>query len=98
MEFLIALNGRVTNEMNAELTKPFMAQEVEEALHQVIPTKAPRTRWNGSNIFSTILEYCGRFKTTAVLQALNDGHFLGSLNHTFIALIPKGKKRKRESK
>lgn len=39
MEFLTALNGRVTNAMNEELTKQFIEVEVEAALRQRNPTE-----------------------------------------------------------
>lgn len=40
MEFLYALQGKVTRKINQDLIKTFTAAEVAEALHQMNPTKA----------------------------------------------------------
>lgn len=87
MEFLSALNGRITGEMNIELTKNFIEAEVVEALHQMNPTKAPGPDGMVPIFFKKYRHIMGKSITCIVLQALNGGTFPSSLNHTFITLI-----------
>ena len=45
----------VTEEMNKELIGDFTRAEVELALNQMAPLKAPRTGWNVTNFLTTLL-------------------------------------------
>jgi hypothetical protein len=47
----------VTEAMNSELLKPFVAEEVVVALGQMHPFKSPGPRWFFSLLLPTILGY-----------------------------------------
>ena len=75
--------------MNHQLKEPFTEEEIVEALYQMSPTKAPgpdglpavffQKHWQ--TIRSSVIGTC--------MHILNEGGNLATLNHTFIALIPK---------
>lgn len=92
MGFLADLHDRVTTDMNEILTSSFTTKEVEDALKEMNPTKVPSPDGMPPIFFQQYWSTVGSSVTSAVLKALNDGHFPGSLNHTFISLIPKIKK------
>lgn len=86
---------RVSNDMNDQLDKPFLAEEVVKALSQMCPIKAP-----GPNGLPTVF-YQKHWQTikskviTTCLYILNKQGTIGPLNHTYITLIFKiGKSRK----
>lgn len=86
---LNGLETRVTAEMNANLMKEFTPAKVEKALALMHPLKS-----SGPDGFATCfykrswdtvhVEVC-----TAVLDFLNHGMFVNSINDTYIVLIPK---------
>lgn len=94
MDFLVELIRRVTTDMNRELTKDFIEAEVFEALQQMHPHKAPGPDGMALIFFQRYWHIVGKSVTTTILQALNGGMFPSSLNHIFITLIPKKKKKK----
>lgn len=89
MDFSNKFSGRVTKEMNDELTKDYIGEEIVEALSQMHPTKAPGPNGMDPVFYQRFWGTVERPTPTDVLQALNQGEFLSSLNHTFITLIPK---------
>ena len=81
----------VTEEMNEKLVKPYTAEEVDVALKDMAPLKAPGPDGMPPLFFQTYWPDIGMDITQAVLSSLNSGSILKSINHTFIALIPKVK-------
>jgi hypothetical protein len=80
----------VTEEMNNQLIKEFIAEEVDVALKQMAPLKAPGP--DGLPLISNqqYWHLIGKDVTTAVLTCLNSGKILKAIiNHTYITLIPK---------
>jgi hypothetical protein len=81
----------VTMEMNNTLTREFRAEEVEQAIQQMAPSKAPGPDGMPPIFYQKYWHVVGSDVTTAVLSCLNSGSLLKSINHTFITLIPKVK-------
>jgi hypothetical protein len=85
------ISCRVTEDMNRELGKNFTAEEIEVALFQMEPLKAPGPDGLNANFFqqnwSTMrLEVC-----YTLLEVLNSGFLPAELNLTHVALILKKK-------
>ncbi|KAH9663932.1 reverse transcriptase domain-containing protein [Citrus sinensis] len=89
--------AKLTEDMRKFMDQPFTTEEVEGALAQMCPTKAPGPDGLPAAFFqkhwSSVKE--GVFKTC--LHILNEGGNLAPLNHTFIALIPKTQKPRKVS-
>ena len=88
----------VTSEMNTTLTAPYKAEEVEIAIKDMAPLKAPGPNGMPSFFYQTYWSEVGMDITQAVLSCLNSNFILKSINHTFINLIPKVKNPERVSK
>ena len=87
----------VTWEMNAKLTGPYTREEVECAIKEMAPLKAPGPDGMPPPFYQTYWSDVSMDITQAVLSCLNSGSILKSINHTFIALIPKVKNPERVS-
>jgi len=86
---LSAVDQTVTGRMNHQLLAEFTVEEIEAAMHQMPPMKAP-----GSDGFSACFYQAnwGTINTEVchvVLHFLNTGELDNQLNKTYIALIPK---------
>ena len=81
----------VTMEMNEALTEEFQAWEVENALKQMAPLKAPGPDGMPPLFYQNFWELVRGDVIHDVLIFLNSGTLPNSLNHTFITLIPKTK-------
>jgi hypothetical protein len=81
----------VTEEMNHNLIREFRAEEVEHAIKQMAPSKAPGPDGMPPIFYQKYWHVVGNDVTSAVLSCLNSGSLLKSINHTFISLIPKVK-------
>ena len=79
----------ITTEMNSQLTRPFMRQEVDNAIKQMGPLKAPGPDGMSPIFYQTFWDSIGTDVSSAVLSCLNSGSILKSINHTYITLIPK---------
>jgi hypothetical protein len=79
----------VTAEMNSQLISEFTAVEVEIALKQMAPLKAPGPDGLPPIFYQKYWHLIGRDVTAAVLTCLNSGQILKAINHTHITLIPK---------
>ena len=81
----------ITEEVNAWLEAKYIREEVEWALKQMEPLKAPGPNGLSSLFFQKYWQDVGDDVSQAVLHYLNIVSFPSSLNHTFIILIPKVK-------
>ena len=77
--------------MNSNLIGSFSREEVELALKQMAPLKAPGPDGMPPIFFQKFWNTVGDDVVEAVLSCLNSGTILPGLNHTFITLIPKVK-------
>lgn len=75
--------------MNATLTGEFKALEVEVALKQIAPLKAPRPDGMPPLFYQNLWDLVSSDVTSTVLHFLNKGSLPSPLNHTFITLIQK---------
>ena len=81
----------VTEEMNSELMKEFLTQEVEVALKKMAPLKSPGPDGMPPIFHQNYWSLVGNDVTDAILMYLNTGTFPSPLGHSFITLIPKVK-------
>ena len=79
----------VTADMNAELVRSYSMEEVDIAIKQMAPLKAPGPDGMPPLFYQSFWQHIGPEVTKAVLSCLNSGTLLKSINHTFITLIPK---------
>jgi hypothetical protein len=92
-ETLSVVPSVVSEGMNHQISIPYLAEEVRQALFDMPPSKAPGP--NGMSSFFFFQKYwhvVGSSVTAVVLSVLNSGHLLRKVNLTNIALIPKRKK------
>ena len=80
---------KVTPQMNAGLTQPFTAMEVEQALKQMKPLTAPGPDGMPPLFYKSYWNIVGLDIIDATLSVLNSGSMPPYINHIFIALIPK---------
>ena len=85
----------VSEDMNKALVREFTASEVEIAIKQMAPTKAPGPDGMPPVFYQKFWHVVGSDVTKAVLSCLNSGRILKSINHTFITLVPKVKSPER---
>jgi len=88
-ECLSVLPPRVTKEMNDSLTRPFTPKDVDNALRQLQPLKAPEPDGFKACFFQQNWATMGPDIRKLALDFLNVGIFDPALNSTHIALIPK---------
>ena len=88
-EYLDSIPQVVTEDMNATLTGEFKALEVEVALKQIAPLKAPGPDGMPPLFYQNLWDLVSSDVTSTVLHFLNKGSLPSPLNHTFITLIPK---------
>ena len=81
----------VSGDMNATLIEDFTSLEVESALRQMAPLKAPGPDGMPPIFFQHYWDCIGNDIVKAVLFCLNTSEIIPGLNHTFITLIPKVK-------
>ena len=88
-EVLVTISQVVPDSMNADLVKSFVKQEVDMALKQMAPLKAPGPDGMPPIFYQHYWDSLGDDISYAVLSCLNSGSIPASLNHTYITLIPK---------
>ena len=86
---LISMEKVVINDMNAQLSQDFMEWEVEAALKQMAPLKAPGPDGMPPFFYQNYWNLVGNDVTKTILSYLNSATLPHPLNHTFISLIPK---------
>lgn len=79
----------VTFEMNEELMRPFIKEEIKEALFQMCPTKAPEPDGFPATFFQKHWKAVREGVVAICLHILNEKGNLTPLNYTYIAFIPK---------
>ena len=88
-ECLDAVESRVTDDMREFLSTQFTGEEVQVALFQMGPTKAPGPNGMNALFYQKYWHIVGDSVVLAVLDFLNNGNMLLDINHTNIVLIPK---------
>ena len=88
-ECLDAVDTRVTKDMWEFLSTQFTAEEVQAALFQMGPTKAPGPDGMNALFYQKFWHIVGDSVVLAVLDFLNNGNMHPEINHTNIVLIPK---------
>ena len=79
----------VTDDMRADLAKPYLMEKVEFAIKEIAPLKAPGLDGMPPLFYQPYWSEVGMDISQAVLSSLNSGSLLKSINHTFITIIPK---------
>jgi hypothetical protein len=88
---LQALEPRVTGSMNNDLVRDFNMEEIEVALFQMGPFKAPGPDGLNACFFQTYWPILKEEVCHVILECLNAGIIPQELNMTHITLIPKSK-------
>jgi hypothetical protein len=88
-ECIEAVPTRVTPPVNEGLLREFTGDEVDQALFQIHPLKAPGPDGFGACFFQKHWETVGGTERRTVLEFLNNSNFDHSFNSTHIVLIPK---------
>lgn len=83
------------DDLNGPIVGDFQASEVKQALNQMAPLTAPGPDGMSPIFYNSFWHIVGDDVTAMVLQALNWGIVLESINTTFIILIPKIKNPKK---
>lgn len=86
---LVGVHPVVIEAMRTNLDKPFSSEEVGQAIREMTPLKAPGPDSLPLFFFQTYWTNVVMDVTQVVLSCLNSRSILKSINHTFIALIPK---------
>lgn len=81
--------GKVTEEMNRGLDRPFTSQKVVAALKQMDPLKAPDPDVLPALFFRRYWDIVRQNVVKAVSEILNKGAKVGNMETTLVALIPK---------
>ena len=81
----------VSEDMNSSLIRNFSKEEVEIALKQMAPLKAPGPDGMPPIFFQHYWESIGDDVVKVVVSCLNSSSIETGLNHTFITIIPKVK-------
>ena len=83
------ISARVIDEMNQSLIQTFTRSEVEAALKQMHPTKAPGPDGMSTIVFQKYWDVVGNDITCMVLNVLNMNMSMSSINKTNITPVPK---------
>ena len=90
-EVLNAVDKVVTEEMNQALLRPFVGDEVRQALYQMHLSKSPGPNGMSPFFFQKYWHVVGGDATEVVLSVLSSGHVLTKMNFTHVLLILKKK-------
>ena len=82
---------KVTDDMNRTLTKPFLAEEISDALFQIGPLKAPGPDNFSARFYQRNWEVLKEDVVKGVKDFFEHGNLLEGMNDTVVVLIPKGK-------
>lgn len=87
----------IAKDMNTNLTRVFTKQEVDLALKEIAPLKAPGLDSMPPLFFQSFLHLIGDDVSRAVLDCLNSCHIQKEFNYTYVTLIPKVKNPEKKS-
>ncbi|XP_019172447.1 PREDICTED: uncharacterized protein LOC109167833 [Ipomoea nil] len=90
-DFFDTILPRVSELQNESLLKPFVAEEVKEALFAMFPDKAPGPNGMNPGFYQHFWGVVGPEVIMFVLNCLNSGVFPEGLNDSNVVLIPKKK-------
>ena len=90
-EIVSSIHGIITAEMNDQLSTQFLAWEVQKAINQTAPLKAPSLDGMPPIFFRNYWNLIRNFITQSILQFLNTTSLPPHLNHNFVNLILKVK-------
>ena len=79
----------VTDEMMEDPAQPYIIKEVDVAIKEMAPIKAPGPDGMPPLCFQTYWTDVSMYVTQAILSSLNLVSLLKSINQSFITLIPK---------
>lgn len=85
------MDNVVTLAMNNILLEEFTEDEVKTTIFHMHPTKAPGPNSMNPLFFQYFWHIVGHDVSCAIIDCLNSGTFLNSINLTHITLIPKRK-------
>lgn len=85
------IKANISEAQNRELEKPFLRREVERALKDMNPSKAPGPDGVHAMFFQSYWDIIGDDISKVCLDILNGEGEIGPLNNTWISLIPKTK-------
>ena len=88
-QILEGIQPVVTEEMQINLAKPFVVEEVESAIKDMAPLNALGPDGMPPLFYQIYWTDVGMEISQVVLSCLNSRSILKSINHTFITLIPK---------
>ena len=88
-DVLASVDRVVTGEIASNLVRPYTKEEVQTALFQMRPSKAPGPDDMSSFFFQRFWHIVGQDVTKAVLSILHSGRYLHKMNYTHLVLIPK---------
>ena len=94
-EVLEGVESQVTQDMNVDLLRPFIATKVEAALGQMKANTAPGPNGLPPLFYKQYWLKISLDVSDAILGVLNTGNLPNDLNHTFLTLIPKIKSSRR---
>ena len=94
-EVIAVVPVKVTDDMNARLTRNFSREEVVIALKQIHPIKTPGPDGMSAIFYQNYWSIVGDSVTNLVLNVLNGSMTIAELNKTNIALILKSRNPKR---
>ena len=83
----------VTESVNDTLTRTFTIEEVEAAVKEMAPLKAPDPDGMPPLFYQSYWSLVGSDVSQSILHYLNTGTLPQSIGHSFITLIPKVKIR-----
>ncbi|KAL4283814.1 hypothetical protein GQ457_16G010140 [Hibiscus cannabinus] len=86
---LDCISPSITDDMNATLRAPFTSDEVQAALFQIHPTKAPGIDGRPSSFYRQFWDTIGTDVTQLCIDLLNGNIDMVDVNQTVIVLIPK---------
>ena len=89
---------KVTEEMNQCLIRNFTMEEIEAALFQMHPTKAPGPDGMSAIFFQKYWDIVGSDVSRMVLNVLNSNLSMAEINRTNITLVPKTKTKTKTKK
>ena len=84
-----AMESKVSVEMNQDLIKQFTKEEVDVALKQMHPTKAPDQDGMFAVFYHNFWDIVGNDVVNMVLNVLNSDRSMADINKTYITLVPK---------